>query len=92
VPRDRSRQPLPATATGLGGGSAAQPADLGYRFTQGLHMVSGIAAVPLLFAKLWTVYSRLFAWPPVRSVRHALERLSVGVLVAVVLLEIFTGL
>nr|QKO28684.1 molybdopterin-binding protein [Streptomyces sp.] len=64
----------------------------GYRLSQGLHVASGIAAVPLLLAKLWTVYPRLFVWPPLRSVRHALERLSVAVLVAAALLELFTGL
>ncbi|MFD9128203.1 molybdopterin-dependent oxidoreductase [Kitasatospora sp. NPDC059571] len=64
----------------------------GYRITQGLHVISGIAAIPLLGAKLWTVYPQLFAWPPVRSVRHALERLGIAVLVAAMLLEVFTGL
>ncbi|GAA3843751.1 molybdopterin-dependent oxidoreductase [Streptomyces lannensis] len=64
----------------------------GYRLTQGLHVASGIAAIPLLLAKLWTVYPRLFAWPPVRSVRHALERLSVAVLVGAALFEVATGL
>lgn len=55
-------------------------------------MASGIAAIPLLLAKLWTVYPRLFEWPPVRSVRHALERLSVALLVAAAVLEVFSGL
>ncbi|MFD9104642.1 molybdopterin-dependent oxidoreductase [Streptomyces virginiae] len=64
----------------------------GYRLTQGLHVASGTAAVPLLLAKLWTVYPRLFAWPPVRSLRHALERISVAVLVAAALFQLFTGL
>ncbi len=64
----------------------------GYRLSQGLHVASGIAAIPLLLAKLWTVYPRLFAWPPLRSVRHALERLSVAVLVAGAVFELFTGL
>ncbi|MFI5797743.1 molybdopterin-dependent oxidoreductase [Streptomyces sp. NPDC051677] len=64
----------------------------GYRFTQGLHVASGIAAVPLLAAKLWTVYPRLFEWPVLRSVRHALERLSVAVLVAGAVFELVTGL
>ncbi|MEV0180187.1 molybdopterin-dependent oxidoreductase [Streptomyces sp. NPDC050625] len=64
----------------------------GYRVTQGLHVASGIAAVPLLLAKLWTVYPRLFEWPPLRSVRHALERLSVAVLVAGAVFELATGL
>jgi DMSO/TMAO reductase YedYZ molybdopterin-dependent catalytic subunit len=64
----------------------------GYRVTQGVHVASGIAAIPLLFAKLWTVYPRLFEWPPVRSVVHALERASIGVLVGSVLLQLVTGL
>ncbi|WP_369213704.1 molybdopterin-dependent oxidoreductase [Streptomyces flavofungini] len=64
----------------------------GYRLTQGLHVASGTAAVPLLLAKLWTVYPRLFARPPLRSLRHALERLSVAVLVAGALFELATGL
>ncbi|PYC78899.1 molybdopterin-binding protein [Streptomyces tateyamensis] len=69
----------------------SRPVD-GYRVTQGLHVISGIAAVPLLGAKLWTVYPRLFEWPPVRGVRHALERVGIAVLVAALLLELFTGL
>ena len=64
----------------------------GYRLSQGLHVASGIAAVPLLLAKLWAVYPRLFVWPPVRSVRHGLERISVAVLVAGALFELATGL
>ena len=36
----------------------------GYRVTQGLHVVTGTAAVPLLLVKLWTVYPRLFLRPP----------------------------
>ncbi|WP_344469668.1 molybdopterin-dependent oxidoreductase [Kitasatospora kazusensis] len=64
----------------------------GYQITQGLHVISGIAAIPLLGAKLWTVYPKLFEWPPVRSVGHAVERLGIAVLVAALLLEVFTGL
>ncbi|MFI0975670.1 molybdopterin-dependent oxidoreductase [Streptomyces sp. NPDC021093] len=64
----------------------------GYRFSQGLHVASGIAAIPLLLVKLWTVYPRLFVWPPVRSVRHALERASVAVLVGATAFQLFSGL
>ncbi|MDB1088610.1 molybdopterin-dependent oxidoreductase [Streptomyces sp. ACA25] len=64
----------------------------GYRVTQGLHVATGIALVPLLLVKLWAVYPRLFVRPPVRSVRHALERLSVAVLVSAALLEVVLGL
>ena len=63
-----------------------------YRFTQGLHVASGLAAVPLLLAKLWTVYPRLFSWPPVKSAVHALERLSIAVLIAGAVFELVTGL
>jgi hypothetical protein len=64
----------------------------GYRLSQGVHVFTGIACIPLVLVKLWTVYPRLFAWPPVRSMLHALERLSVAVLVATLLLELITGL
>jgi hypothetical protein len=63
-----------------------------YRFTQGLHVASGLAAIPLLLAKLWTVYPKLFGWPPVKSLLHALERLSIAVLVAGAIFELVTGL
>ncbi|MFF5710017.1 molybdopterin-dependent oxidoreductase [Streptomyces sp. NPDC012756] len=69
----------------------ARPA-WGYAFTQGLHVATGLAAIVLLLVKLWAVYPRLFVWPPVRSVRHALERLSVAVLVASAVFEVLTGL
>lgn len=64
----------------------------GYRLTQGLHVAVGLVAIVLLLAKLWAVYPRLFVWPPVRSVRHALERLSVAVLVASGVFQVLTGL
>lgn len=64
----------------------------GYRLSQGVHVFTGIACIPLVLVKLWTVYPRLFAWPPARSPLHALERLSVAVLVATLLLELITGL
>ncbi|MGW7099537.1 molybdopterin-dependent oxidoreductase [Streptomyces sp. NPDC054838] len=64
----------------------------GYRLSQGLHIATGLAAIVMLLVKLWTVYPRLFVRPPVQGVRHALERLSVAVLVAAAVLEVFTGL
>ena len=63
-----------------------------YRFTQGLHVIAGTAAVPVLIAKLYTVYPRLFAWPPFASIGHALERLSVLVLVGAAFFELISGL
>ncbi|WP_405851800.1 molybdopterin-dependent oxidoreductase [Streptomyces sp. NBC_00090] len=64
----------------------------GYRLTQGLHVATGLAAIVLLLVKLWAVYPRLFVWPPVRSVRHTLERLSVAVLVAAAVFQVLSGL
>ena len=37
--------------------------------TQGLHVITGTAAVPLLLVKLWTVYPKLFERPPPRDAR-----------------------
>jgi len=62
-----------------------------YRITQGLHVVSGTAAVPLLLAKLWSVYPKLFGRPLIRSVPHLLERLSILVLLAAAFFELATG-
>jgi len=63
-----------------------------YRTTQGIHVATGLATVPLLGAKLWSVYPRLFAWPPARNLIHALERGSVAVLVAAALFQVVTGI
>lgn len=63
----------------------------GYRLTQGLHVASGIAAIPLVLVKLFSVYPLLFAWPPARSVSQALERLSIAVLVSSMLFELASG-
>lgn len=62
-----------------------------YRVTQGTHVATGIATIPLLLVKLWSVYPNLFRWPAVRSVKHALERASVFVLVAASLIQLTTG-
>lgn len=63
-----------------------------YAWTQGVHVVVGSMLVPLLLAKLWLVFPKLFAWPPVRSIPHLVERLSVAVLVATALMEPVTGI
>ncbi|NUK06993.1 molybdopterin-dependent oxidoreductase [Streptomyces lunaelactis] len=62
-----------------------------YRLNQGIHVTLGIVLIPVLLAKLWSVIPRLFAWPPVRSVSQALERLSLLLLVGGVLFEFATG-
>jgi len=63
----------------------------GYRVTQGAHVISGVAAIPLLLVKLWSVYPRLFVRPPVKSLVHGLERLSVALLVSAVIFELTIG-
>src|SRR5258707_5915517 len=63
-----------------------------YRFTQGLHVVTGIASIPLLLAKLWAVYPKLFQWPPFEGFAHLVERLAIFPLVARSIFMLFTGL
>ncbi|MGW6272084.1 molybdopterin-dependent oxidoreductase [Streptomyces sp. NPDC055060] len=62
-----------------------------YRLTQGVHVTLGITLIPMLLAKLWSVIPKLFALPPVRSVGHALERVSLLLLVGGALFEFVTG-
>jgi len=68
----------------------ASPAGL-YRVTQGLHVATGVASVPLLLAKLWAVFPRLLAWPPFTDVAHAIERLALLPLVGGALFLLFSG-
>jgi DMSO/TMAO reductase YedYZ molybdopterin-dependent catalytic subunit len=63
-----------------------------YAFTQGLHVICGLAAIPILLAKLWSVMPKLFEWPPVRGVSHAFERLSLALLVGGSVFVFGTGL
>ena len=62
-----------------------------YRVTQGVHVALGVALIPVLLAKLWSVIPRFFALPPVRSVAQALERLSLLFLVGGGLFTFLTG-
>ena len=68
----------------------------GYRLTQGTHVISGTAAIPLLLVKLWSVYPKLFAEIPFgqgrRLVLNLLERASIAVLVAASIFQLVTGL
>jgi DMSO/TMAO reductase YedYZ molybdopterin-dependent catalytic subunit len=63
-----------------------------YGLNQGTHVTLGIVLVPFLLAKLWSVLPRLFEWPPVRSPAHALERLSLFLLVGGAVFEFATGI
>ncbi|MYS91260.1 MULTISPECIES: molybdopterin-dependent oxidoreductase [Streptomyces] len=62
-----------------------------YRLNQGVHVTLGITLIPVLLAKLWSVIPRLFALPPARSLTHALERISLLLLVGGALFEFVTG-
>ena len=62
-----------------------------YRVNQGVHVALGLALVPVVLAKLWSVAPKLFAWPPARSVAQALERLTLLLLVGSILFELATG-
>lgn len=94
---------LTCFATGLLSHFAQQPTHLGflsmpaapswlYRFTQGLHVASGTAAIALLIAKLWTVFPKLFSWPPIRDLGHLVERLSLIPLIAGSFFMLMSGL
>ncbi len=63
-----------------------------YALTQGLHVACGVAAIPILLAKLWSAMPKLFEWPPVRSPAHALDRISLALLVGGSLFVFFTGI
>ncbi|WP_031486932.1 molybdopterin-dependent oxidoreductase [Streptomyces bicolor] len=62
-----------------------------YRLNQGVHVTLGITLIPVLLAKLWSVVPRLFTLPPARSLAHALERISLLLLVGGALFEFVTG-
>ncbi|MFV2178536.1 molybdopterin-dependent oxidoreductase [Actinomadura sp. LOL_016] len=62
-----------------------------YQVTQGLHVILGLALVPVVLGKLWSVVPKLFAWPPARSVAQVLERVTLLLLVGGILFEIATG-
>ena len=65
-----------------------------YRVTQGLHVASGTAAIPLLLVKLWSVFPKLVARPPRRVTELAIEgaeRGSIAVLVGAAIFELASG-
>ena len=63
-----------------------------YRLTQGLHVVSGVAAIPLLVVKLWSVWPKLFERPYIGGLVRQLERGSILVLIGAVIFQLSTGL
>jgi DMSO/TMAO reductase YedYZ molybdopterin-dependent catalytic subunit len=72
--------PIPAAPAGL------------YRVTQGIHIASGVASMPLLIAKLWVVWPRLLSWPPFRAIGDVVERLGLLALVGGGVFMVFSGI
>jgi DMSO/TMAO reductase YedYZ molybdopterin-dependent catalytic subunit len=62
-----------------------------YALTQGVHVSLGLAAFPLVLAKLWSVVPGLARRQARSTVALAFERLGLWLLVAGVLFESFTG-
>ena len=63
-----------------------------YRVTQGLHVISGISAIPLIIVKLWSVWPKLFERPLIGGLVRQIERMSILVLVGSMLFQLSTGL
>lgn len=68
----------------------ARPVGL-YRITQGVHVATGLASVPLLAAKLWSVYPGLMQVRPKWNLDHLLARISLVPLVAGSVFMLITG-
>jgi DMSO/TMAO reductase YedYZ molybdopterin-dependent catalytic subunit len=63
-----------------------------FALSQGTHVTLGLMTLPLVLAKLWSVLPKLFRRPAVTSVAGLLERISLLLLVATVLVEFATGI
>jgi len=68
----------------------ARPAGA-YRVTQGLHVATGLATIPLLIAKLWVVAPRFWARPVAPDVAKGVERLMLFPLVGGATFLLVTG-
>ncbi len=62
-----------------------------YALNQGLHVNAGLAAIPILLFKLWSVIPRLFVFPPAATPAQAVERLSIALLVSSSVFLLATG-
>ena len=62
-----------------------------YRVNQGTHVLLGLALVPVVLAKLWSVAPKLFEWPPIKSPAQAVERISILLIVGSILFLLVTG-
>ena len=62
-----------------------------YRLNQGTHVLLGLALIPVVLAKLWSVAPKLFEWPPINSPAQAVERISILLIVGSILFLLVTG-
>ncbi len=62
-----------------------------YRVTQGLHVASGLASIPILLAKLYVVSPQLPRWPPVDDVVDLMARVALLPLVGGSIFLLATG-
>ncbi len=67
-----------------------------YRVSQGLHVISGTAAVPLLLVKLWSVFPKLFERVDLGNARRLglqlAERGSIALLISSAIFQLSIGL
>lgn len=63
-----------------------------YRLTEGIHVIFGLALLPLVLAKMWSIMPSLYKWPLADSLGHALERISLLFVIGGIFFQIFTGL
>lgn len=62
-----------------------------YALNQGIHVSLGLALIPVVLIKQWSVLPRLFAWPPARDLGQLIERVSLVFLIGGIYFEIVTG-
>jgi DMSO/TMAO reductase YedYZ molybdopterin-dependent catalytic subunit len=62
-----------------------------YAVNQAIHVSLGLALIPAILVKLWSVMPRLLSRPALRSPARTLERLSLVFLVCGILFELVTG-
>jgi hypothetical protein len=63
-----------------------------YRVSQGLHVTAGLACIPLLLGKLYTVFPLLFKWPPFKGgFVTVIERASITLFVSSSLVQLGIG-
>jgi DMSO/TMAO reductase YedYZ molybdopterin-dependent catalytic subunit len=63
-----------------------------YRLNEGIHLLFGLALLPLVLGKMWSIMPSLYKWPPADSLGHALERISLLFVIGGIFFQIFTGL